>query len=171
MGDPAPGKAELDRAGWLVAAHIQSDAIETAKIKDENVTEAKIAPASLTGLVAKAVADSNAIGGLPVIHRLAAAAGANADHDITLTHKERVIDAWIVLTGAGVTSSVITIKNTANAITDAMAASGSDQALVRAATIDDAYHEIAAGGKLRVTTSGGSTAPAFVAYVLAIRVT
>jgi len=47
MVDPAPGKAELDRAGWLVAAHIQSDAIETAKIKDANVTAAKLAANSV----------------------------------------------------------------------------------------------------------------------------
>jgi hypothetical protein len=40
------------------------------------------------------------------------------------------------------------VKNGASAITNAMAASGSDQALVRAATIDDAAYEIAAGGTL-----------------------
>jgi len=43
MGDPAPGKAELDRANWLVAAHIQSDAVETAKIKDDAVDNDKLA--------------------------------------------------------------------------------------------------------------------------------
>jgi len=56
MADPAPGKAELDRAGWIVAAHIQSNAVETAKIKDANVTTAKIEDGGVTA--AKLAADS-----------------------------------------------------------------------------------------------------------------
>ena len=50
MGDPAPGKAELDRAGWIVPAHLQSDAVTTAKILDANVTEAKMAASAGFGL-------------------------------------------------------------------------------------------------------------------------
>ena len=46
MGDPAPGKAELNMGDWIVAAHIQSNAIETAKIKDANVTTAKLSAAA-----------------------------------------------------------------------------------------------------------------------------
>jgi len=46
MGDPAPGKAELNMADWIVAAHVQSNAIETAKIKDANVTTAKLSTAA-----------------------------------------------------------------------------------------------------------------------------
>lgn len=111
----------------------------------------------------------NASPGLPVLFRFELSAGANADNDITLTFPIRVVDAWLHLNGAGVASSVTTIKSTANAISSAMAASGSDQALVRNAGIDDAYRDIPAGGILRATSSAGATQPAQTVYVLAIR--
>src|SRR5207244_393511 len=57
-----------------------------------------------------------------------------------------------------------------NAITSAMAGSGSDTALVRATTIDDANWEIAAAGTLRVTSAVGATQPACTVYVTCIRV-
>lgn len=114
--------------------------------------------------------DKNKIGAFAVVHRINIAAGSNADTDVVLTDKTRVTGALVVLTGAGVTSAVLTVKNGANAITDGMAASGADQALTRAATIDDAQHEIAPGGTLRVTGSGGASQPAAVVYVTGIRV-
>jgi hypothetical protein len=154
----------------VIPAKLASDAVETAKILDGNVTEAKIAAASLTGLVAKVVADANVIGGLEMIHRIDITAGALGNTDVTLTHKTRVIDAWLVLRGAGVATTTLQVKNGANAITDAMAASGSDQALVRAATLNDAYWEIAAGGTLRVTSATGATQPDATVFVLGIRV-
>lgn len=115
-------------------------------------------------------ANANVVGSLQVVHRFDLAAGANADTDIVLTHKTRVIDAHLVLRGAGVASCVLTVKNTATAITNAMAASGSDQALVRATTIDDAAYDVAAGGTLRVTSSGGASQPACTVFVLGLRV-
>jgi len=126
--------------------------------------------AMLTGLHTKVLATSNVIGGIPVLHVITLAAGALANTDVTLTHKTRVVDAWFVLAGAGVASTTLQIKNAANAITDAMDASGSDTAIVRATTIDDAYHEIAAGGTLRVTSATGATQPAAIVYVLGVRV-
>lgn len=152
------------------AGSLASGSITTAKIAAGAVTEAKIEANSLTGLVVENVADKNVIGGIPVIHRIDIAAGANANVDVTLTHKTRVIDAWLVLRGAGVASETFQIKNGANAISNAMAASGSDQALVRAASIDDAYHEIAAGGTLRVTGASGASMPDATIYVAGIRV-
>ena len=145
--------------------------VTTAKIADANVTTAKIAAASLDGTIAKVVADVNVIGGVPVLHRIAVPGTGKAAIDVTLTHKERVVDAWIVLTGAGVTGGTVTVGNAANAITDAMAATGSDTAIVRAGTIDDAYHEIAAAGTLRITPAAtdANAAPCTV-YVLAVRV-
>ena len=127
--------------------------------------------ASLDGTIAKVVADVNVIGGVPVLHRIAVPGTGKAAIDVTLTHKERVVDAWIVLTGAGVTGGNVTVGNAANAITDAMAATGSDTAIVRAGTIDDAYHEIAAAGTLRITpvATDANAAPCTV-YVLAVRV-
>jgi hypothetical protein len=106
----------------------------------------------------------------PVWHRIDLAAGALADTDVVLTHKTRIIDAFLILRGAGVSSTTLQVKNGASAITNAMAASGSDQALVRAATIDDAAYEIAAGGTLRVTSASGATQPAASVYVLGLRV-
>jgi len=115
-------------------------------------------------------ANANVIGSIPVIHRFDLAAGANADNDIVLTHKTRVIDAHLILRGAGVASSVLTVKNGATAISNAMAGSGSDTALVRATTIDDASYDVAAGGTLRVTSSAGASQPACSVYVLGIRI-
>jgi len=157
-------------AGTISATELASDAVTTVKILAANVTQAKIATASLDGTVAKVVANVNVIGGLLVVHQINIAAGALGDTDITLTHKTRVIDAHLVLTGAGVASTTLQVKSTGNAITDAMAASGSDQALVRAATINDANHEIAAGGVLRVTSATGATQPNAIVYVLGYRV-
>jgi len=114
--------------------------------------------------------DLNKIGAFEVVHRINIAAGANGDTDVVLTHKTRVIDAHVVLTGVGVTSAVLTVKNGATAITDGMAASGADKTVSRAGQIDDAQHEIAAGGTLRVTGSGGATQPAATVYVRGIRV-
>lgn len=124
----------------------------------------------LDGADLKNVANVAVIGGIPVVHSINIAAGSNGDTDVVVTHKTRVTDAWLVLTGAGVTSAVLTVKNGATAITDGMAASGADKALVRAATIDDAQADIAAAGTLRVTGSGGASQPAATVYVLGLRV-
>lgn len=124
----------------------------------------------IDGVNVKNNANVNVIGSIPVVFRIDLAAGALADTDVVMTHKVRVIDAFLILRGAGVASTTLQVKNTAAAITNAMAASGSDQALVRAATIDDAAYEIAAGGILRVTSATGATQPAATVYVTAVRV-
>lgn len=158
----------------VLTAHIAALNVTTAKIAANAVTEAKIevgaAGAGLTGLVAKFVANANVIGGLEVIHRVDIAAGALADTDVVLTHKTRVIDAWLVLRGAGVSTTTLQVKNGATAITDAMAASGSDKAIVRATSIDDAQWEISAGGTLRITSATGASQPDATVYVRGIRV-
>ncbi len=157
-------------AGGILAAN----AVGTSQLAAGGVTEAKLQPgaaaAGITGLVTKFAASGNVIGAIPVIHIVTVAAGANGNTDVTLTHKTRVIDAWLQLTGAGVGSATLQIKNGTNAISDAMAASGSDTAIVRMATIDDSKADIAAGGTLRVTGAGGATQPDAVVYVLGLRV-
>ena len=127
--------------------------------------------AIVDGSKAANVANANVIGGAPVLLRIDIAAGALADTDVVLTHKTRIIDAWLVLRGAGVATTTLQVKNGAAVITDAMAASGSDQAVVRAASIDDAAYEIAAAGTLRVTSATGASQPDATVYVLGIRVT
>jgi hypothetical protein len=134
------------------------------------IAAADLADAILTGQKAAVVANANVIGGIPVVHQIDITAGALGNTDVTLTYKTRIIDAWLVLRGAGVASTTLQVKNGTNAITDAMAASGADQALVRAASIDDAYHEIAAGGTLRVTSATGATQPDATVYVIGYRV-
>jgi hypothetical protein len=116
------------------------------------------------------LAAANIVGVPPVIHRVDVAAGANASIDTVLTHKTRVIDSFLILRGAGVGSATLQVKNGATAITEAMAASGSAKALVRAATIDTAQWEIAAGGTLRVTGAGGASMPDATVYVIGVRV-
>lgn len=125
---------------------------------------------SLGGAQVANGADNNVVGAIPVLHRVVIVAGALGNTDVVLTHKTRVVDAWLVLTGAGVATTTLQVKNGATAITDAMAASGAAKALVRAATIDSAQHEIAAGGTLRVTSATGATQPDAIVYVLGERV-
>ncbi len=163
-------------AGEIVAADLATDSVETAKVKALAITEAKLALASLTGLVAKVVADVNVIGGLPVYHRITIADAASGNLEVTLTHKTRVIDAWCVKTGADghATEDTIVVGNGANAITNAMAiGANNDKSITRAATIDDANHEIAAAGKLRITWvkgAGGGNNVACEVYVRGLRV-
>lgn len=126
--------------------------------------------ASEDGTIAKVVAESNVIGGIPLIFMIPIAAGALGDTDIIMTHKIRVLDLYLVLRGAGIATTTLQVKNGANAITDAMDASGSDTDLVRAGNIDDANYEIAATGTLRVTSATGATQPDALVVVTAVRV-
>ncbi len=166
-------------AGRLDTAATTGDSLGVAMVvtaTDIIVTRASsltlnaVADGAMTGTKVSTVANANVVGGIPVLHRIDIAAGALADTDVVLTHKTRVIDAWLVLRGAGVSTTTLQVKNGANAITDAMAASGSDQAVVRCASLNDAYWEIAAGGTLRVTSATGATQPAATVYVLGVRV-
>lgn len=116
----------------------------------------QVIPASLSGTQAAEVADVNVIGGIPVIHRITAAA-LTGDVDVTLTHKTRIIDVYCINTAAGGAGDTITVKNGATAITDAMDINKNDKVITRAGTIDDAQYEIAASGTLRVTGASGAT--------------
>jgi hypothetical protein len=126
-----------------------------------------------TGIDAAAVglsSDANIAGTIPLLYRFDIAAGALASKDIVVTQAIRVIDAWLVLRGAGVSTTTLTVLNATNAITNAMAASGSDTALVRATTINDANWEIAAAGTLRVQSLTGATQPDATVFVSAVRI-
>jgi hypothetical protein len=111
---------------------------------------------------------------IPFVIAIPIAGGAAANTDFTADKKIRVLDAWAVHTGgAGETSDTIQLFNGANAISDAMDWSGLDTVIVRAAQIDDAYHEVAKAGTLRVTTTdndSGDDVGAGVVYVLAVPV-
>lgn len=132
----------------------------------------QIADGILNGTKLANVADANVVGGIPVLHRIDVPAGVTGNVDTTLTHKTRVVDAWLVKTAAaGGGAGTIQVKNGASAITDAMSIDVNDQAIARAASIDDAQAEIAAGGTLRITrTRTASTNEACTVYVLGVRV-
>lgn len=163
MHVPSPAAGVMG-AGTVATLNLANGAVTAAKLDDD----------ILTGLHAAEVADANTDGGLPILFRIDVAGGAAGNTDLVVDEKVRVIDAWAVHTGgAGQADDTIQIFNGAAAITDAMDWSGADNALVRAAEIDDAAHEVAAGGTLRVTTtdndSGGDVGAGTV-YVLAVKV-
>jgi len=159
-------------ASVAVSGDIAIDNAGATTIQAGAVDEAMINPNTLTGTVTADVANANVIGGLPQIFRIDTAGGATANTDVTVTHKIRVIDAWVVNTGLGTAGDTIQIFNGANNITDAIDINNADQTIGRATTIDDAYHEVAASGTLRVTETdgGGTDSPSTIVYVSAIRV-
>lgn len=127
-------------------------------------------PIPANGSILEPVGDDNVVGGIPVIYRVPCT-DATANHDVVVTEKIRVIDGWFVKTaGNGSSSNTVTIQNSTSAITDAMDANINDTLNVRAAQINDANHEIDAGGTLRVAVSKSGGNAAGIAYVLAIRV-
>lgn len=134
------------------------------------VTQAMVSPNTLTATVAANNAADNVIGSIPVVFRINIAAGALATKNVVMTHKVMVIDAYVVLAGAGVANTVLTVGSGANIITNTIDVSGSDTAVIRATTINDANQTIAAGGDLRVVTTVGATQPACVVYVTALRI-
>ena len=165
IGAVGGAAAEQTPAGDVTITNAGVTAIGAGK-----VTQAMDVAASRDGTIVKVAAEDAVIGAIPVVFVIAIAAGALAAKDVVTTHKIRVIDAYVVLTGAGVVNTVLVVGNGANAITNTMAVSGADTAVVRAATIDDANWEIAAGGSLRVTTTVGASQPACKVIVTALRV-
>ena len=107
-------------------------------------------------------------GKAPVIRAIVVPDGATGNVDTVLTYGFRVVDVWVVkTTGAGGASDTITVLSTGDAITDAIDINIADKVMARAGTIDDAKHEIAAGGTLRVTRTKSSGANvACIVYVL-----
>lgn len=116
------------------------------------------------------VAAGNTAGGLLVVFHVLADQAGGADKDVVLDSKVRVLDVIVVNKAAGGASDTITVKNGTNAITNAIDTNKADTTITRAGTIDDAQHEIAAGGTLRVTKANGTNDPNCDVYVLAMRV-
>jgi hypothetical protein len=167
-----PGVISSNTTGFT-AGYTQLYIVTTDASGVTGIADFRSIPSTTNSLDGTNVANSanvSLVGAIPIVFRIDLAAGALADTDVIMTNKVRVIDAYLILRGAGVASTTLTVKNGASAITNAMAASGSDQALVRATTIDDAAYEIAAAGTLRVTSATGATQPAATVYVTAIRV-
>lgn len=153
------GDATLDNAGALTIA---AGAVEQSMISAN----------SLDATVVKNSTDADIFGALPILFRIDTAGGATADTDVTMNFTVRVIDVWVANRAAGTTSDTITVKNGANAITDAIDISGGDKTIARAGELDDANWNITAAGILRVTETdgGGSDSPATTVFVKAVRV-
>lgn len=118
---------------------------------------------------AGAYTDGDGYGGYHLCITKTLTAGAHADFDIVLPFAFMVTRAQVILKGAGVGSSTIIVKNGTDAITDAMATSGSDTAVVYNSTIDDANMSISKGGTLRITSVTGVSRPACMVLVFGVR--
>jgi hypothetical protein len=124
-----------------------------------------VMPKTGTNLYPSLVAENQTYPGIPVKYAINIAAGAVGNTDVIVPAKVRVLDAYLILKGGGVATTTAQVFNGANAISSTMAASGSDTAVVRCTTINDAYWDIAAGGTLRVTTATGASQPDCVVIV------
>lgn len=129
-----------------------------------------VASGAIGGQHVEETASGEVDGCIPVTYMKELSAGAVGDTDITITAKTRITGAKLILQGAGVLNCTLQVKNGANAITEAMVASGSDKAVVIAAVIDDANWEIADGGTLRITTAAGASQPKCSVLVKGVRV-
>ena len=92
---------------------------------------------------------------------IADTATGNLDVINTGSRSIRILDVWVVkIAGAGAAGNTIQVLAGTSAITEAMDTNVADKAIVRAATIDDANHNIIAGGTLRIARvkSGGNAA-------------
>lgn len=149
-----------------------AEVVTAADIPDASIAQVKLVPNSYDGTIAGNVANANVIGGIPQIFRIDTPGGATANTDVIVTHKIRVIDAWVVNRGNGTAADTITVSNGALQITDAMDISDLDKTVERQTAIFHANHEIAASGTLRIieTDGGGSDSPPTTVYVSAIRV-
>ena len=124
--------------------------------------------AVMDGRMVRAMDDGEDFGFIPVMLRVDTATGGTNSVSLTMERKFTVIDAHAVLKGAGTTSDAYQVFNGSNAISDAVdISSAADTDIVRIGKIDDANMEIAAGGTLKVTSTGGNTDnPALSVYVL-----
>lgn len=113
--------------------------------------------------------DGDAIGAGTVLHRIDIADGAG-DTTFIITNKTRIIDVWAIkTTTAGGAGDTVTVKNETDAVTDAISLNVADKAIARAGTIDDAYHDVAASGTIRVTAANNTDNECTV-YILGVRV-
>jgi hypothetical protein len=112
---------------------------------------------------------------LPVVYGLEVSDLADATNVIkaSLPAKMRLVDAWVVMKGAGTAGGTVAVTDGTNVIVTAIVvAAAGDKDIVRAAEIDDVYHVLEEGAAIEVDTvsTGGDFAGAFV-YVVLQRVT
>ena len=121
----------------------------------------------MDGRLVRAMDDGENFGFIPVVLRIDTATGGTNSVSVTMERKFTVIDAHAVLLAVGTASDTFQILNATNAISDAVDISSvGNKGIARIGEIDNDYMEIAAGGTLKVTSTGGNTDnPALHVYV------
>lgn len=148
-----------------------ADTATRALFADAIWTEAKLALASLTGLVVKVNATENVIGSIPVYHRMTIPdVGAPTDYSLLLTHKTLITNWWIQNTGSAAhnTDDTINLKNVAASLSGAVPKTNVVNGLVRPATLDSSACLVTAGTNL-VVTATKATQIACVVHILGVR--
>ena len=115
------------------------------------------------------IANNNPIGGIEIEHVFDIADAPSADHDITVAQQFEVTDVHAIKTGGTGTVVTVQVKNSTDAITDAMNLAMTKGGVVRCATIDPDFSVIPAGGTLRATivrTTGNGAVRLIVRGVL-----
>ncbi len=125
----------------------------------------EIPPGGVEGSLAREV--GNLEYGEALVYRVNALAAATTVIVANLPFKVRLIDAWAVRTEAA-NAGTFKVTDGTNDITDAVVQAAVDEDVDRATQIDDARHEVAAGGTLEVVATGAGNAP--IVYVMVIRV-
>lgn len=105
------------------------------------------------------LADNDTIAGPLFVHPINVPDGTTGNVDVVITQKIRVLYAIVVKVAAdGGASDTLTITDGTTAITNAIDLNITDKTVKVVGTIDDAVHEIAAGGTLRATRTKASAA-------------
>lgn len=126
------------------AEHLAASCVENAKLHANALTGDKI-PDAVEGTPGIAVVVSKTVIATAGTYAIVASA----------PYKFKILDWWIQKLDA--TASNAKLSNGSNDITADVAAGTADHALVRGASIDNAYEDIALAGALNVITSGNST--------------
>jgi len=130
---------------------LHDDAVTAAKISAGAVTSAKIK----SGAVSPTNIADTATSGLGMSYTVTIAVpDAAGDVDVTIPYKSEVIDVQVIKSGsAGGGGDILTVKNSAASITNAISLNVADNTRIHATTIDDATSIISAAGTLRATAA------------------
>jgi hypothetical protein len=113
------------------------------------------------------VSNTATAAGVPGVYVFDIPDAATADYDRVLDQAFEVYDVVVVKSGAGAANTV-QVKNTATAITNAIAAD-TDKAVTRAGTVDPASRLVAAAGTLRLTVTRAAGSSLMRVYVLGVK--
>lgn len=138
---------------------------------DATINEAgnvSIADQKISGVHASNSVAGAAVAAVPCVFQFLIPSGADANTDIIMPYKCRVIDAWAIPSSLGSDASVQVI-NSGNAVTDSINVITANE-IHRFTQIDDAYWDVSATAALRVaSSSGAANFPGATVYVMCVR--